>query len=86
MGVDSLMALELRDRLSRRLGRPLPATLPYDYPTIESLADRLACWAEPMPPAPPQEQDKLATLLADLESLSEEEAQARLAMIRRQGH
>ena len=36
--MDSLMALELRQQLSREFGVALPATVMYDYPSLEALA------------------------------------------------
>jgi acyl transferase domain-containing protein/acyl-CoA synthetase (AMP-forming)/AMP-acid ligase II/acyl carrier protein len=41
-GLDSITAVELSDELERALGRPVPATAFYDFPTIDALADHLA--------------------------------------------
>jgi acyl transferase domain-containing protein/acyl carrier protein len=43
LGLDSLLAVELRNLLAKRLGleRGLPATTLFDYPTLEALTDHL---------------------------------------------
>jgi phthiocerol/phenolphthiocerol synthesis type-I polyketide synthase C len=41
LGLDSLMAVELKDGLQAGLGKTLPATLVFDYPTLEALVDYL---------------------------------------------
>ena len=38
LGIDSLMALQLRKRLGAGLTRPLPATLIFDHPSIDAIA------------------------------------------------
>ena len=42
LGMDSLMALEFKQRLERRLAVTLPATVAFEYPTVQTLADYLA--------------------------------------------
>ncbi len=51
VGVDSLMAVELRNRLAKGLGlsKPLPATLIFDYPTIDAIAGYLVVELFPVP-------------------------------------
>jgi acyl carrier protein len=77
LGLDSLMAVELRNHLARFGGVALPATLAFDYPTLEALADRLsAVWsletgATPAAAPKPSVKD-------DLEDLSDEDVEALL--------
>jgi myxalamid-type polyketide synthase MxaE and MxaD len=42
MGMDSLMAVELRNRLQAGAGQPLPTTLAFDHPTVEAITAFLA--------------------------------------------
>jgi phthiocerol/phenolphthiocerol synthesis type-I polyketide synthase C len=54
LGLDSLMALELRNRLEASLGITLPAALIWAYPTISGLAgalcERMGYVSTPTPP------------------------------------
>jgi myxalamid-type polyketide synthase MxaC len=89
-GLDSLMALELKNRLQAAVSQPLPATLAFDFPTIAALTQYLADdvlrldtqrAAEPAAPA------QGATTDDHLADLSEDEAEkllaAELASLRR---
>jgi acyl transferase domain-containing protein/acyl carrier protein len=71
LGIDSLMAVELRDRLSKALGpeHTLPATLVFDYPTIGAIADYLAGATPPSVPSPDSRVSRgvLADRIADLD-------------------
>ena len=53
IGMDSLMAVQLRNRIQALMGlpRPLPATLMFDHPTVEALVDHLLAQRTATPPA-----------------------------------
>jgi acyl carrier protein len=41
MGMDSILTVQLRNRLETALGRSLPPTVAFEYPTVETLSDHL---------------------------------------------
>ncbi len=81
-GLDSLMALELRNRLESSLGTTLPVALVWAYPTITDLAgamcERLGYTVPAEDQQPPDEEIELSDeeldLLSDLVAASELEA------------
>ncbi|MFG2910094.1 SDR family NAD(P)-dependent oxidoreductase [Kitasatospora sp. NPDC048286] len=52
LGVDSIMAIDLRDRLSRALGTDLPVTITFDEPSIARLCAAVTALLFPDEPAP----------------------------------
>jgi hypothetical protein len=53
LGMDSLSAIELRNALAARLGRPLPATLVFDHPHASALSRFLLGLLTPALPEAP---------------------------------
>ena len=85
-GLDSLMAVELRNALTRSIGKALPATLLFDYPSIDALSTHLMGVLQLAAPPPDdgvpharetQAAARAATASA-VASLSEAEAEAEL--------
>ncbi len=81
LGLDSLLAVELRNVISNGLGLPrrLPATLLFDYPSVGAIADYLARELLPAENEIPSAaaRDSQAELAA-IAVLSDEEAEAML--------
>jgi acyl transferase domain-containing protein/NADPH:quinone reductase-like Zn-dependent oxidoreductase/SAM-dependent methyltransferase/acyl carrier protein len=71
LGLDSLLAVELRNKLGKALALALPSTLLFDYPSIESLTDYLLSVV--LPAAPAAEKAVSASLVDSIESMSDEE-------------
>jgi acyl transferase domain-containing protein len=82
MGLDSLMGLDLKNRLQSSLGRPIPPTLVFEYPTIEALSEHLTTLVAPEGVHSVVEtitSDERTGTIDNLEQLSEAEAEALLA-------
>ncbi|HEU4405678.1 MAG TPA: SDR family NAD(P)-dependent oxidoreductase, partial [Polyangiaceae bacterium] len=85
MGVDSLMALEIRNRLEGSLGLTLPAILLYAHPSVAALAAHLLTHLEQAAPAPapapalaPAPPAAAATAAPAVEAMTDEQAEAAL--------
>lgn len=77
LGLDSLLAVELRNTLGNAVGSTLPATLLFDYPTIDTLTDYLLNDVLGLAEAavPTSTPDRVASI----EDLSDEEVEKQLA-------
>ncbi|MCG0291048.1 type I polyketide synthase [Streptomyces sp. PSAA01] len=67
LGVDSLMALELRNKLTAVTGMKLPATLAFDYPNPRAVAEFMSAAIDPGPGG--AEQSPAGLLTAEIERL-----------------
>jgi acyl transferase domain-containing protein/acyl carrier protein/protein-L-isoaspartate O-methyltransferase len=86
LGLDSLMAVELRNLLGKAVGQSLPATVTFEYPSVRALVDHLAATAmatelvhaAPTAPLPVQEEAAPPPATASLEGLDADELARRL--------
>jgi acyl carrier protein len=83
IGMDSLTALEFRNRLESDLETALPATLAFDYPTLEALGNHLAESLLPTAIKPEQSapETSINAYASELEALSTEDLTNLLASV-----
>jgi len=82
LGLDSLMAVELRNDLARELGRELPATMLFDYPSVDALASFVLSELAPPPAAaPPETSGTWDEELDAIEQLSDAEIEQMLGAV-----
>ncbi|MCP3065860.1 acyl carrier protein [Myxococcus sp. K38C18041901] len=83
LGMDSLMAIELRNALQDGLGHSLPSTIAMNHPNVDFLADHLIeavlKFNDERKPAPAREVPAVGELEVSLDALSDAEL-ARLAL------
>jgi myxalamid-type polyketide synthase MxaE and MxaD len=85
LGLSSLMAMELRNRLESTLGRPLSATLAFNYPTVAAIVDFLAGDAEAPEVTAPTATAPVDPAVSQIVQLSDEEAALALRRNRSRG-
>ncbi|MDJ0756200.1 MAG: phosphopantetheine-binding protein, partial [Ardenticatenaceae bacterium] len=78
LGLDSLMAIELKQQLEQGLGRTLRATLMFDYPMVEALTDYLLEHLDLNQEQEDAMEAEINQFEAEIASLSEAEAEEML--------
>jgi hypothetical protein len=53
MGMDSLMSVDLKTKLENTLGRKMPSTLTFNYPSVDALTDFVSGFIPGFEAAPP---------------------------------
>ena len=76
LGLDSLAAIELRNRLAESLGIPIPATLAFNHPSRKAVVSFLSKRLNKR-----EKHEQPATLAKEIEQLTEAEAEQRLAAV-----
>jgi acyl carrier protein len=82
LGLDSLLAVELRNALGEDVGRRLPASLLFDHPTLDALTNFILPLVAPEPDATGNGRtraDESRDDLASLEAMSDEDVDRLLA-------
>jgi acyl carrier protein len=87
LGIDSLTAVELRNRLSSETGVRLATTVVFQYPSPAELAEHLATLFDPAPGSDDDEAaaapaSPAATAAASEEQIDEMDVEALVAMVR----